>query len=314
MSVRDRGGFALILALVVTAMLAAAALELTREAQLSADLAINFRDRVKARRAALDGLSAAAMTLIEDDPGADWLGEAWAQLGRETKARRGRSDGYAVSLTDEGGLIDLNNLLASQAQAASAWQRVMERVLVLLDRDPGLVQALLDWLDGDDEVRPGGGEAADYHDQPGRAKPRNGPLLDVRELALIKGFDRELLLGGADKPGLYDLVTVFGQARINVNTAPPLVLKALDEEIGDALIEEILELRAAEGLRRVSDLKGLTGMSEALFKRIEPLIEVKSRRFRVVSEGVAGRGRQVIEAVVERRDGVVKVVAGGVAR
>lgn len=83
-----------------------------------------------------------------------------------------------------------------------------------------LVSALLDWLDADSTPRAGGAEAAWYLAH-GRPSPRNGPLADVREVRLVRGFE------DFDEAGLQILFTVHGDGRINPRTAHPRVLVAL---------------------------------------------------------------------------------------
>ncbi|MBW2618907.1 MAG: hypothetical protein JRC92_08540, partial [Deltaproteobacteria bacterium] len=70
---RETSGFALILVLAITALVAAAGLELSREVRLSAALAANFQDRTRAHLKALAGLRAAAQTLLQDDRATDAL-------------------------------------------------------------------------------------------------------------------------------------------------------------------------------------------------------------------------------------------------
>ncbi|NIL98029.1 MAG: hypothetical protein GTO62_13110, partial [Planctomycetales bacterium] len=55
----------------------------------------------------------------------------------------------------------------------------------------------------------------------------------TEELLLVRGVTPEIMYGGIDEefggvlPGLVDLVTATSSGRVNVNTAPSLVLQAL---------------------------------------------------------------------------------------
>ncbi|MCE2924374.1 MAG: type II secretion system protein GspK [Phycisphaeraceae bacterium] len=70
--------------------------------------------------------------------------------------------------------------------------------LILL---PGMsdeaANAILDWIDTDDDTRTGGAEAEAYASLPSPYKPRNGPVRSLGELELIRGVD-PLLLRGED--------------------------------------------------------------------------------------------------------------------
>lgn len=104
-------------------------------------------------------------------------------------------------------------------------QQVIRDVGVSADAE-GLINAVKDWIDADDNTSfPGGGEDPDYlaHERPYRAA--NRMLTSVSELHLIQGFSRELLFGKPateDRervPGLLDYVTVlpFNETMLNVN-------------------------------------------------------------------------------------------------
>ena len=56
-----------------------------------------------------------------------------------------------------------------------------------------LVNALVDWRDGDDIVTESGAEAGEYASAGLAYGPKNAPLLSVDELGLVLGFDQDLL-------------------------------------------------------------------------------------------------------------------------
>lgn len=87
-------------------------------------------------------------------------------------------------------------------------------------RRPALVDAVLDWRDEDDLVRPDGAEAEWYRER-GRAPPRNGPLADMAELGLVRGFDDSVL------SRVEPLLTTRGDGRINPALAAADVIAGL---------------------------------------------------------------------------------------
>lgn len=92
--------------------------------------------------------------------------------------------------------------------------------LAALVGEPDRAAALLDWLDPDDVAREGGAESGWYRGN-GLRTPRNGPLVSIDELRLVRGFD------SATVARLAPFVTTRLGRRINVNAAPLEVLRTL---------------------------------------------------------------------------------------
>lgn len=85
--------------------------------------------------------------------------------------------------------------LASSAESAS--QGIGSQMLLGV---PGMTQeiadAILDFLDADEETRPYGCEYADYYQQLQPAyRPLNGPLTSIEQLLLVRGVTPQLLYG-----------------------------------------------------------------------------------------------------------------------
>ncbi len=58
-----------------------------------------------------------------------------------------------------------------------------------------VVAAILDWRDRDNNVTPGGAESAYYLALQPPYQARNGPILTVRELLMVRGISQDLLFG-----------------------------------------------------------------------------------------------------------------------
>jgi general secretion pathway protein K len=84
-----------------------------------------------------------------------------------------------------------------------------------------LVSALQDWKDLDDRARPAGAEAAHYVRAGSPFRPTNRALRRLDELSRIVGFTDSLVHTVAP------YVTVHGDGKVNVNTAPEAVLAAV---------------------------------------------------------------------------------------
>ena len=148
----------------------------------------------------------------------------------------GRGTWCRASVEDAGGRLDINRA-----------PREMLRVLLGSD---SLTDALLDWRDDDDVTRQDGAEA-EWYRSAGRRLPRNGPLADVAELELVRGFDLGRL--GTLRP----LITVRGTDQIDVNAAPAPVLATLPG-FGPEAVALIANRRAAgRPLRSTDELLSL---------------------------------------------------------
>jgi len=68
-----------------------------------------------------------------------------------------------------------------------------------------VADAILDWLDEDEEVRPYGAELEYYSTLPTPYAPKNGPIDSVEELLLVRGVTPQLLFGvDANRNGVID--------------------------------------------------------------------------------------------------------------
>ncbi len=111
----------------------------------------------------------------------------------------------------------------------------------------GIVDALVDWIDEDERESDNGAESSYYQALANPYECRNGPVLYIKELLLVKGITPLLLFGKGERKGLADYLTVYGEdGRININTADIELIKSLDPQIGDELVEKLHTFRIDE--------------------------------------------------------------------
>jgi hypothetical protein len=102
----------------------------------------------------------------------------------------GRYAGVRFGLEDECAKLNLNALLAEGAE-----EHARNRLLALPGMTPPIADAILDWLDPDNEPRELGAERETYAQSIPPYEPRNGPVTSVDELLLVRGVTPELLYG-----------------------------------------------------------------------------------------------------------------------
>jgi len=104
---------------------------------------------------------------------------------------QGNPEGFRYGMIDESSKLNLNVLPFWDEQVD-----VRSEVLLAL---PGMTEdtadAILDWLDEDDESRDFGAESSYYRSQSPPYEAKNGPLDSLDELLLIRGVTPELLFG-----------------------------------------------------------------------------------------------------------------------
>lgn len=250
--------------------------------------------------AALGAVSAAALAVARIGAGAsrnrivssrtEWAREACAEI---LLARYAAGDSIAsvptedlgggvwcrATLEDAGGRLDLN--LASP-----------EALGILIGTD-SLTDALLDWRDADTLPRRQGAEAAWYRLR-GRREPRNGPLADVAELALVRGFD------SAAVARLRPFVTTRGTTQIDLNTARVEVLATVPG-LSPAAIASILARRDIHRpLLGTDDLVSLLAAParEVLLARFQEFTaRAEYRPSRVVVRAEGGIGADPLRSV-----------------
>lgn len=94
-------------------------------------------------------------------------------------------------LQSESAKLNINSLDLSRAAEVSS----RGRLVALPNVTPQMADALLDWLDADNEPRAFGAEAAWYAENSPHARPDNGPIRTLHRLTLVRGFDERLVFG-----------------------------------------------------------------------------------------------------------------------
>jgi hypothetical protein len=154
-----------------------------------------------------------------------------------------------VTLEPVGIALDLNEA------TDETLRRLLLRQGISLPRTDSLVDAVLDWRDGDDVQRPSGAER-EWYERQGRSPPRNARFAHVDELRRVRGFDS---WSSASWPSPDSLAWLFTVERggIVLERAPAAVLAALPGITGET-IARIAE-RRLRGAPPLSELLALGG-------------------------------------------------------
>lgn len=242
----DERGVALLLALLVLALLVALILEFDAEARREYREAAAFRDNFKASMLTRAAVQAARAVLQQDflrdrQTGAMFDGpmDLWAMPIKNYAI----GDGFlSAQIEDERGKLNLNDLAIESGDELKRKARIFrfKRLFEFVQIPPDLVDAIIDWVDRNEVPEPTGAESLYYQSQRPPYRAANAPLETLGDLRLVKGFTPEIV----DRLSRY--VTVYppeGEALLNLNTADPLVIQALDPAITQTMAMEIVQGR-----------------------------------------------------------------------
>jgi general secretion pathway protein K len=231
-------GVALILTILIVSLIVALTLQFNRTMRTQVVSAGNIGHGLKALYAAKSGIACGLALLQEDDsPDVDTDQEDWADAEKvkskvaELQASFG-SGGFTLEIFDESGKIPINHL--DHPETAEPLQEAFRKLLELcgVDEDRGtIVDSTVDWIDKNEDERFSGAEDGFYQslDKPYHCK--DGPLDVPEELLRVKGMTPEFFYGTEEQPGIGQYISVFGDGKININTAEPMVLASLHDLI-----------------------------------------------------------------------------------
>ena len=139
-----------------------------------------------------------------------------------------------ANISELQGRINLNNLLVEGKASDEDVQR-LRRLFINLDIKPDLVDAILDWIDPDMEIRyPHGAEDETYTKFTPPFRSANIPFADINELLRIQGITLDDF-----KKMLPYLYVADGYEPININTASVEVLRTLAPDISKDQAESL---------------------------------------------------------------------------
>ncbi|HZW37071.1 MAG TPA: type II secretion system minor pseudopilin GspK, partial [Candidatus Deferrimicrobiaceae bacterium] len=286
---RNESGVALLITLLVLVLIVILAMEIFRTGARAAQTGAYGRDSIRAAILAEAGVAAARIALRESSKHSqiDTLDQIWS---RPVPAIDLGDGTILVTLEDEERKINLNKLVLPNGIAPDEQRlAVFRRLLMILEIDPTIADAVVDWLDIDDTARVGGAESSYYLSLPYPYRAKNDLFDTIDEVRLVRGMTAELF------EKLKPFVTIHSSGAVNINTAPKEVLMALSAgqdaaeggEISAATADQVIEYRKANPFRSARDIGNASSMMKDLYDRtrFRDLIDIKSTAFHVRSTG-----------------------------
>jgi len=318
-NVKNNEGFALILTILIISLIVASTLHFNISMRSNLYSAVNLRNGIRMGTIARSGFDYAVAVLFEDASATDFdsLHEPWAdsETLSSVSASMFESGRFEVRIADHSGKIQINQLIDKNGEFNTKQKDLLARFLgseqfgLSTEEVGNIIDAIKDWIDPDNEVTRFGAENAFYQslDKPYFCK--NAPLESPGELPLVKGITKELFFGTDEGQGISNYITAHGDGRININTAGPLVLRALSDQIDKEMAAAMVAHREDDE----NDLKDpkwyseVPGMSEV---KIDPgLPTTSSTYFEIMSEATGEAAGKRVEAMVERKKGELVILS-----
>ena len=323
----DQQGMALLITVMTVSLLIAVTVMFHRKSWHSYLVANNFKIDTQLKAMGESGINIGLAFLQQDlnKNSYDSLFDDWAALTKDDLGVFFGTGHLELEIVDLSGRLQINSLVqtTSQGQGSEGNQgdnnteNEIRDILVRLLLSPmfvteeeseafQIVDALVDWIDEDERESDNGAESSYYQALENPYGCRNGPVLYIEELLLVRGITPLLLFGEGERKGLVDYITVHGDdGKININTADSLLIKSLDSLIGDELVERLISFRKDEENREQLE-------SSAWYSNIgswpgdivlnENLLTTQSRYFLIQSTAVSDLHFRRVTAVVNRVD------------
>lgn len=283
-------GATLIAVFWIMAMMGLALVATMRIAKYQSDVSGSQLNGIEARQYAEMGINIAANPQVAK----------WDPLLNQNF---GNGAGFQATISTEGGRFNINYLIFSEDSALI--RLILAEWGIDLDSASAIADALIDWVDADDDLQINGAEYEYYEGLGFYDRPFNRPFYDLDEMRLVRGMD----LVEAANPQWREWFTVWSSGGLDVTQAPARYLAvAAEGNLEDAV--SLVELVAGpDGARNTEDdqpvsvaealpLLGVgddpSGLITARFNSQDPVT-------RIESVGFAGAARRKILMILSDR-------------
>ncbi len=199
----------------------------------------------------------------------------------------------SLSIVDEARKINLNAMISNSTLNEAAIGKVT-RLFTILDVNPDLVQAIIDW------ITPNGGNGSSsssefYLGLQPPYQPRSGPMPTIADLQMVEGFNDAIFNRVAP------FLTVMPEPEVNANTATPQVLAALEPELMEdqKIVEEIIQARANQPFTQPTDIMNLPDIGPVA-QSLSQDVTLRSQFFTIYGTGTYAGARKMITATFHR--------------
>ena len=307
---KQQQGIALITILVMVALATILAATIAKR---QANTAENTAYLMRQNQSLLYAKSAEAFfseLLVDDANNAgavDHLQENWAKPMPAFPVEDGFVSG---TLQDESGKFNLNSLVNDEGVPNPQAKLWFEKLLLRVGLPEKLSEAVIDWQDADEEISGTmGAENSYYQGLPQGYLAANSKFHNVEELKLVRGFEDQKYLQIVD----YVSALPASDSKVNVNTAPAMLLASLDPKLDINAVEQALQKRQAN-LQHFSNINDLWAtepfkqVNSDVQSQVNALLGVQSNYFKAKIEVLLSERKRQFSSDLVRKDKTVYVV------
>ena len=240
-------GVALITALMVMSLATITAVSMTVDQQVYMRRTENIRYHEQVFMYLLSAEDFTKIVLAEDDPKQDSYKDDW--YSEEPVVFPIEGGVLTGKVLDLQGKLNINNLSKTQR---NKWDEDRLTQALANNNIPlDLASVIIDWMDDNQDSLPGGAEDVDYLSGDRAYRTAGTKMGSISELKLLKGINQEKY-----EQLLEVLVAIPNEdnATININTAPPAVLRMIIPDLSDAEAEDLAEDLGENPLNEPGDL------------------------------------------------------------
>jgi len=313
-------GFILITVLLIIVLLTTLLLEFNYASRTNLLSADNYYRTVQSLNCARAGLNI-AVAAIEKNPDI-CTNDSLCRMLREPFVFDTDTGRCSVTISRENGKINVNKLKDEKGRLDRTRTDQMLRLIDLLNSrgkkycnytpiSYSLVPAVIDWTDPDDQITilpfvsrdNTGAESSYYEKSPLPRHCNNQALASIEELLLIKDITPQIL-HGRENP-LSDHITVYGDGKIDINTASSLVIQSFSQYIGPTLAQMIIDRRNHRPFAEINELRNFPGITPAIYSTLTKTVTTQpsDQYFTVTVSGTVNQACTVITAIIRLNSG-----------
>jgi general secretion pathway protein K len=301
---RDDRGVALIITIMAISIIVALSVQFRRKMGDQLTSAVNIDHGLKALYMAKSGIAYALAILDEDQRRVDTLQDTWSVDSETLKqvsadsAKLFSSGAFELKIEDLSSKIQINQLVDNE-DLSKVFKKFLNIEAFGLDESDvinEIVDSTKDWIDfsgeDDDLTRAFGAENDHYQSLDNPYYCKNAPFDSLEELLLVKGMTPEIFGTQDDDSKISHYLAVFGDGKININTADAKVLQSLHEDMTQGMAEEMDVYRKDAPDDTVLEDKNWyhdsgAGVPEDI-KFPDAIVTTKSTHFQITSTGRFG--------------------------
>jgi len=291
-NIKRQRGVALLTVILIVTLISITAISMRAHQEIDIRRTVNELNHSKAI-AYLYGAEYLSMTVLKEDARkstTDTLEEDWATVLPPFPVDGGSIGG---SLEDLSGKFNINNLVDGKGKKSPKDYKSFQNLLINLELDGDIADAVVDWIDKDDTPETAGAEEGFYLGNDKQAyRTANRLMSSTTELLRVKGVDFKVY------KKLKDFIIALPERnKINVNTADKEVIKMISSTIDDKTAEDLIKGRGEDGYKNIGDFtKNITGDNKDNLVELD----IKSDYFLLTSTAVIGDLEISMKSILKR--------------